>query len=99
MGTGKRKRLFYGIERRLTMPTLKDLQYFQAMPLRMKMDLSRNRIREWINHYGEDGCYISFSGGKDSTVLLDLIKNNGITYHEAIEWTNEHLDSKHQIKL
>ena len=31
--------------------------------------------------------------------LLDLIKNNGITYREAIEWTNEHLDSKHQIKL
>lgn len=57
------------------MPTLQDLQYFQAMPLRMKMDLSRNRIREWVNRFGEDGCYISFSGGKDSTVLLDLVRN------------------------
>lgn len=57
------------------MPTVKDLQYFQAMPLKMKMDLSRNRIREWINRFGEDGCYISFSGGKDSTVLLDLVRN------------------------
>ena len=57
------------------MPTIQDLQYFQAMPLKMKMDLSRNRIREWINRFGEDGCYISFSGGKDSTVLLDLVRN------------------------
>ena len=57
------------------MPTIQDLQYFQRMPLKMKMDLSRNRIREWINQFGEDGCYISFSGGKDSTVLLDLVRN------------------------
>lgn len=57
------------------MPTLQDLQYFQAMPLSMKVDLTRNRIRDWVREYGEDGCYISFSGGKDSTVLLDIVRN------------------------
>ena len=31
--------------------------------------------------------------------LLDICKNNGVTYREAIEWTNEHLDPKHQIWL
>lgn len=33
------------------------------------------RVKGWINEYGEDGVYISFSGGKDSTVLMDIIRN------------------------
>lgn len=36
--------------------------------------MSKQRIREWIQEYGEDGVYISFSGGKDSTVLLHLVR-------------------------
>ena len=31
--------------------------------------------------------------------LLDICENNGVTYREAIEWTNEHLDPNHQIWL
>lgn len=31
--------------------------------------------------------------------LLDICKNNGVTYREAIEWTNKHLDQNHQIWL
>lgn len=31
------------------------------------------KIRQIINQYGEDNFYIAFSGGKDSTVLSDLI--------------------------
>jgi 3'-phosphoadenosine 5'-phosphosulfate sulfotransferase (PAPS reductase)/FAD synthetase len=54
---------------------MEDLRYFQAMPLKMKIDLTRNRIREWVREYGEEGCYVSFSGGKDSTVLLDIVRN------------------------
>lgn len=38
--------------------------------------MSKNRIREFINYYGEDGVYISFSGGKDSTVLIDLVRQD-----------------------
>ena len=40
----------------------------------MKVAKSKARISEWISHYGEDGVYVSFSGGKDSTVLLHLVR-------------------------
>ena len=53
---------------------LKHLQYMQALPLNLKIKLTRQRLREWINEYGLDGVYISFSGGKDSTVLLTMAR-------------------------
>lgn len=31
--------------------------------------------------------------------LLDIIQNNGVTYREAIEWTNEHLKDSQKIPL
>ena len=37
--------------------------------------MTENRIRGWIDEYGVDGVYVSFSGGKDSTVLLDIVRN------------------------
>lgn len=51
-----------------------ELQQMQALPLKMKIKLTQSRIRQWVNEFGEDGVYISFSGGKDSTVLLDIIR-------------------------
>ena len=33
------------------------------------------RIQEWINEYGEDGVYVAFSGGKDSTALLHIVRS------------------------
>lgn len=75
------------------MPTKDDLRYFQSMPLDIKLGLTRNRIREWVNHYGVNGVYVSFSGGKDSTVLLHIVRemysdieavfvNTGLEYPE-----------------
>lgn len=52
-----------------------ELQSMQAAPLSVKIALTESRIREWIDHYGRDGVAISFSGGKDSTVLMDIIRN------------------------
>ena len=43
-------------------------------PLWMKVEITKNRIRQWVSEYGIDGVYISFSGGKDSTVLLTIAR-------------------------
>lgn len=48
----------------------------QAAPLSVKVLLTKSRIRDWVNEFGEDGVYISFSGGKDSTVLLDIVRQD-----------------------
>lgn len=54
--------------------TREDLKYFQAMPLEVKVGMTKTRIREWVKEYGTDGVYVSFSGGKDSTVLLHIVR-------------------------
>lgn len=50
------------------------LRMRQAMLLEDKIRFTKRRIKEWIEYYGEDNVYISFSGGKDSTVLLDIAR-------------------------
>lgn len=56
------------------MPTADDLKILQGLDLYSKVLLTKARIREFLAHYGTDQCYISFSGGKDSTVLLDIVR-------------------------
>lgn len=55
--------------------TLKELQQRQMLPLKTKIEMSSNLIRDWVTEFGEDGVYVSFSGGKDSTVLLHLVRS------------------------
>lgn len=46
----------------------------QALPLEAKVAFTQHRIKAWYLHYYGD-VYVSFSGGKDSTVLLTLVKD------------------------
>lgn len=56
------------------MPTLGELKLYQSLPLELKIAKTRLRILEWVKEFGQNGIYVSFSGGKDSTVLLHLVR-------------------------
>lgn len=40
--------------------TIQDLKMKQALPLEVKVLLTKDRIRQWVNEFGEDGVYVSF---------------------------------------
>lgn len=80
--------------------TFADLKKLQQMPLQHKIIMTRARIRQWISIYGVDGVYVSFSGGKDSTVLLDIVRRDypdvpavfvdtGLEYPEIREYVRD----------
>lgn len=48
------------------------LQQMQSLPLEAKIRKTQMRIREWYD-YWEGMVYVSFSGGKDSTVLKHIV--------------------------
>ncbi|MHA1738531.1 MAG: phosphoadenosine phosphosulfate reductase family protein [Candidatus Heimdallarchaeota archaeon] len=54
--------------------TAQFLKARQGMPLELKVRMSQDRIRQFYEHFDGD-VYISFSGGKDSTVLLDIVRS------------------------
>lgn len=50
-----------------------ELRQMQSVPLDMKIKMTKTRIRDWYEYYGGN-VYVSFSGGKDSTVLLHIAR-------------------------
>lgn len=53
--------------------TRQDLSVMQAWPLERKVRVTQAKIIEWYFHYGGNVA-ISFSGGLDSKVILDLAR-------------------------
>jgi 3'-phosphoadenosine 5'-phosphosulfate sulfotransferase (PAPS reductase)/FAD synthetase len=82
--------------RELWIERLYALKLKQALPLEEKVELSRARIKDWYE-YWHGNVAVSFSGGKDSTVLLDLVRgeypeaeaifvNTGLEYPEIVSF-------------
>lgn len=59
------------------MRTIEDLRMMQALPLKAKVLMTQQRIREWVREYGTDGIYISFSGDTDKLILKRLTEVKG----------------------
>lgn len=76
-----------------------DLLQRQSLPLRAKILMTERRIREWVDYWNGD-VYVSFSGGKDSTVLKHIVDqmydnipavfvNTGLEYPEIQQFVRE----------
>ena len=57
--------------------TQEEMKYRMNLSFVDKIDLSCERIENWYSHW-EGKVYIAFSGGKDSTVLLDIVRNRAL---------------------
>lgn len=80
--------------------TATDLKMMQQWPLEQKIQVAQTRILEFGMHF--DGkVFVAFSGGKDSTVLLDLARrvypdvpavfvDTGLEYPEVKEFVKSH---------
>ena len=55
------------------MNDINELRRLQSLPLEDKITLTKLRIQEWYEHWG-GAVFVSFSGGKDSTVVLKLVR-------------------------
>lgn len=58
--------------------TIGDLRQMQSLPLKYKVMMTQQRIKGWYENFDGD-VYVSFSGGKDSTVLVDIVTKMGYT--------------------
>lgn len=57
------------------MRDIRELKYLQSLPLEQKELMTAQRIRGWYEYYNGNVA-ISFSGGKDSTVLMHIARNH-----------------------
>lgn len=75
------------------------LKELQALPLSRKIAITQSRIIEWYEHFNGN-VYVSYSGGKDSTVLADLVhriypdvpmvySNTGLEYLEVQKFARD----------
>ena len=68
-----------------------DLAQMQSLPLEAKIMMSQRRIYDWYDHW-HGLVYISFSGGKDSTVLRHLCKNLPLVHEVPVVFVDTGLE-------
>jgi 3'-phosphoadenosine 5'-phosphosulfate sulfotransferase (PAPS reductase)/FAD synthetase len=77
-----------------------ELRQMRELPLEMKIEKSKARVREWYGHW-RGQIYVSFSGGLDSTALLHLVRSiypnasavfadTGLEYPEIRKFVRRH---------
>lgn len=71
--------------------TAADLKQMQSLPLETKIQMTQRRIREWYDYWGGQ-VYVSFSGGKDSTVLKHIVDNTPGVYDVPAVFVNTGLE-------
>lgn len=76
-----------------------ELKQMQSLPLEAKIIMTKERVRQWYE-YWEGQVYVSFSGGKDSTVLKHIVDsmyydvpsvfvNTGLEYPEIQKFVRD----------
>lgn len=68
-----------------------DLKQMQSLPLEAKIMMTQQRIRQWYDHWDGE-VYVSFSGGKDSTVLKHIVDNTPGVYDVPAVFVNTGLE-------
>lgn len=83
----------------MSLHDIEDLRQRQSLPLQAKILMTQRRVREWVDYWHDD-VYVSFSGGKDSTVLKHIVDqmydnipavfvNTGLEYPEIQKFVRE----------
>ena len=83
----------------MSLHDIEDLRQRQSLPLQAKILMTQRRIRDWVDYWHDD-VYVSFSGGKDSTVLKHIVDgmydnipsvfvNTGLEYPEIQTFVRE----------
>ena len=88
-----------------------ELRRLQRKPYEWKIEHALDVIREFVEHEGGGHVYVSFSGGKDSLVLLHLVRsiypdvpavfaNTGIEFPEQVKFVRSfpNVTEVHPIK-
>lgn len=88
-----------------------DLRRLQKMPYDWKVEHAKQVVREFVEEVGLNKVYVSFSGGKDSLVLLHIVRsiypsvpavfvNTGVEFPEQVKFvrTFENLIELHPVK-
>lgn len=89
---------------------IKELRERQAWTLEQKIDHSLGVIDQFVSRLGKDNVYVSFSGGKDSTVLLDLCRiiypdikavfcNTGNEYPDIVYFVRDKIKNGENIEI